>query len=83
MLLTEEGKSKGCCFISYSDDESAQNALAANGEDMNGRSIRVEISKPRGGDSSGRGGRGGSRGGRGGDRGGRGGDRGRGRGGYS
>lgn len=50
------GKSKGFGFIEYSSKEDAEKAVAASdGKDFQGRSIRVNISKPK--DDSGRGGR--------------------------
>ena len=68
ILLNDEGKSKGVCFLEFEDSEAAENAVSMNGEELNGRKIKVEMSKPRERDG---GGRGGSSGG----------DRGRGRGG--
>lgn len=75
-------------YLEFSDVESAQNAVAGlNGQDICGRSIRLDYSQPRDSVSGGgapRGGRGGRGGARGGSRGGRGAPRGgRGRGGFS
>lgn len=83
----EDGKPKGFCHIDFSTEEEAEQALAKNGEELDGRTIKVDKTLPRGSGGS-RGGRGGFRdrdggrfGGRG--RGGRGGDRGfRGHGGF-
>lgn len=47
--LNEEGKRKGFCFIGFSSVESGEKALSANGQDLKGRNIRVEISNDRGG----------------------------------
>jgi len=74
ILMNDEGKSKGCCIMGFEEEGAASEALASNGEEVNGRKLKVEISTSRGGGD--RGGRGG------GDRGGRGG-RGRGRGGFN
>ena len=74
------GQSKGFGFVEMPDRDSAQKAIEAiNGQDCQGRALRVNESQPkpredrRGG---GGGGGGGFRGGDRGDRGGRGGDRG-------
>lgn len=65
-------ESKGFAFITFAATESAQQALALNGKDFQGRAIRVSIARaeekggrprPHGG-SGGRGGRNGGRGGR-------------------
>jgi RNA recognition motif-containing protein len=73
------GQSKGFGFVEMPDRDSAQKAIEAiNGQDFQGRALRVNESQPkpredrRGGGGGGGGGfRGGDRGGRGGDRGGR------------
>jgi len=71
LLMNDEGRPKGCCIIGFAEESAANEALAANGEEVGGRRIKVEISTSRGGgDRGGRGG--GDRGGRGGGRGGRG-----------
>ncbi|KAG5221496.1 Nuclear localization sequence-binding protein [Salix suchowensis] len=80
----ESGKPKGFGYVEFHDVESATKAYeGAIGQEIEGRSIRLDYSQPR--DNSGGGGfgggRGGGRGGFGGDRGGRGGGRG-GRGGF-
>ena len=76
------GQSKGFGFVEMPDRDAAQKAIEAiNGQDLQGRALRVNESQPkpreeRGGGGGGggfRGGGGGDRGGRGGDRGGRGG----------
>lgn len=69
ILMNDEGKSKGVCFLEFEDSDAAENAVSMNGEELNGRKIKVEISKPKERDG---GGRGGSRGDRGRGRGGRG-----------
>ena len=74
------GQSKGFGFVEMPDRDAAQKAIEAiNGQDLQGRALRVNESQPkpreeRGGGGGGGGFRGGGdRGGRGGDRGGRGG----------
>jgi RNA recognition motif-containing protein len=63
------GQSKGFGFIEFSSKDEAEAAVkATNGQDFQGRSIRVNISRPkesgdRGGDRGDRGGRGGNAGG--------------------
>jgi len=82
------GKFKGFGHVEFEDDDGAGNALKKNGDDLDGRPIKVDMSRPSrggggGGSFGGRGGRGGGRGDFRGGRGFRGGDRGgRGRGGY-
>jgi len=80
----ESGRSKGFGFVEIPDDEQAKKAIEElNGQELNGRAMRVSEAKerPEGGRSGGRGGYGG--GGRsGGGGGGRGGYGGGGRGGY-
>lgn len=83
----ETGRSKGFGFVEMSNDDEAQNAIAAmNGQQHEGRALTVNEARPRedrggggGGGGGGRGGYGGGGGGRGGYGGGRGdrGDRGR------
>jgi len=74
----EEGRSKGFCHVDFSSRDAIDEAMKLNGNDLDGRQIKVDESK-----SGGSGGSGGFRGGRGGGsggfRGGRGGGRGRGR----
>jgi hypothetical protein len=57
---------KGFAFITFVAPESAQQALAANGKDFQGRAMKVSIARAeeRGGRSGGGGGGGGGRGGR-------------------
>lgn len=68
-------KPRGFAFVTFDDQNGAQNALNANGKEFMQRSLKVNIAKER--EKTGGGDRG-DRGGRGGDRG----DRGRGRGDY-
>jgi len=74
------GEFRGSAFVLFTDEESLQKALEFNGQEFNGRYLRVNKAdeKPpkRGNDGGFRGGRGNDRGGRGGFRGGRGGNRG-------
>ena len=71
------GQSKGFGFVEMPDRDAAQKAIdAINGQDFQGRALRVNESQPkpredRRGGGGGGGFRGGDRGGRGGDRGGR------------
>lgn len=61
-------KPRGFAFVTFESEASAQKALEANGEDLMGRSLKVNIAKERertGGGSGGRGGQGGQGGGRG------------------
>ncbi len=81
MLDRMTGQSRGFCFVEMATSEGAQNAINnLNGQDFEGRSLRVDVAqeRPRGG--GGGGGGGGFRGGDRGDRGDRGGRGGRGRG---
>jgi RNA recognition motif-containing protein len=88
MLDRMTGQSRGFCFVEMATTEGAEKAInSLNGQDFEGRSLRVDVAqeRPRGGGGGGGGGggdRGGDRGGGGGGgyRGG-GGDRGGGRGG--
>lgn len=84
VIKNESGQSKGFGFVDFESPADAKAALSKSGTDINGRSITVDFSLPkgdrpfngggRGGFGGGRGGFGGGRGGfRGGDRGGRGG----------
>ncbi|MEK6554774.1 MAG: RNA-binding protein [Bdellovibrionota bacterium] len=77
----ETGRSKGFGFVEMSSDDEAQKAVSnLDGQDLNGRNIRVTEARPQEPRTGGGGGRGFGGGGRGGgDRGGRGGG---GRGGY-
>lgn len=78
----DDGRSKGFCHVDFESNESVKKAMSKNGEDLDGRQVRVDASTGRKSNDRGgfRGGRGGS-GGRGGFRGGRGNDRRGGRGG--
>lgn len=81
----DTGRPKGFGYVEFADVETATKAReGANGQDVGGRSMRLDFAPPRdesGGGRGGFGGRGGGRGGRGGFDGGRGG-RGGGRGGF-
>ena len=81
MLDRMTGRSRGFCFVEMATQEGAQKALSdLNGQDFEGRALRVDVAQergPRGGGGGGGGGFGGG-GDRGGDRGGRGGGGGRG-----
>jgi len=77
------GKFKGFCHVEFDDNDAASSAVKKNGDDLDGRPLKIDMSRPsgggdrRGGFGGGRGrGRGDFRGGRG--RGGYGGGRGRG-----
>ncbi len=90
MLDRMTGQSRGFCFVEMATPEGAQKAIQdLNGQDFEGRSLRVDVAQERssrggggGGDRGGFGGGGGGGGFRGGDRGGRGGGGRGGRGGY-
>ena len=74
IALNEEGRAKGFAHVQFGDPSSAKKAMGLNGQELDGRQVRLDLST-----SSSRGGNGGGRGGfRGGDRG-RGGFGGRGR----
>src|SRR5215469_12915263 len=48
MMDRTTNRSRGFAFVTMSTDEEAQNAIAAmNGTDLGGRSITVNIAKPR------------------------------------
>lgn len=81
VIKNESGQSKGFGFVDFESAGDARAALAKSGSEINGRSITVDFSLPKGDRPFG-GGRGGFGGGRGGGRGGFGGGRGGGRGGY-
>ena len=78
----DTGQSRGFGFVEYGSADEAQRATdAMNGTTLDGRSLNVNVARPReggggGGGGGGRGGGGGGRGGGGGGGGGRGGDRG-------
>jgi RNA recognition motif-containing protein len=75
MMDRDTGRPRGFGFVTMSTAEEAQNAISAlNGSQVDGRSLTVNIAKPReerSGGGGGGGGRGGDRGGRGGGGGGR------------
>lgn len=83
VIKNESGQSKGFGFVDFESPADAKSALSKSGTEINGRSITVDFSLPkgdrpfngggRGGFGGGRGGFGGGRGGFRGDRGGRGG----------
>lgn len=43
----DSGQSKGFGFVEFSDDTVAKNALALNGTDFGGRSLKVNEARPR------------------------------------
>lgn len=47
-LLNDEGKSKGCCFVSFTDENSMNTALTKNGVDLLGRKVKVEKKRENG-----------------------------------
>lgn len=57
----ETGRSRGFGFVSFASDEAADAALAMNGQELDGRTIRVDRANSRG-DSRGGAGGGGPRG---------------------
>lgn len=64
VLITDRqtGRSKGFGFVSFETESSAQDALALDGKDFNGRPLRVNVAKERtdergGGGGGGHGGR--------------------------
>lgn len=66
----ETGRSRGFAFVEMGNDEQAKAAISAlDGKMIEGRTIQVNVARPR--ENRGGGGGGGGRGGRGGDRGGR------------
>ncbi len=77
--MGEDGQPKGFAHIEFETPEAAKKAVALNGQELDGRALRLDISHPSGGGRGG--GRGGFGGGRGGFGGGRGGGFGGGRGG--
>ncbi len=62
----DTGRSRGFGFVTFTDGDSAKNALAMNGKDLDGRTIRVDFATEKGGGGGGRGGGGGGGGGYGG-----------------
>ena len=71
IATNQDGKMKGFFHVTFEDESSVDKALGKNGEDLDGRNVKVDKTLPR--QEGGRGGRGGR--GRGGFRGGRGGFR--------
>mmetsp|Transcript_13139 Transcript_13139/g.22209 ORF Transcript_13139/g.22209 Transcript_13139/m.22209 type:complete len:196 (-) Transcript_13139:407-994(-) len=82
IAMGEDGRARGFAHVEFAQPSSATQAMNLNGQELDGRGVRLDLSVPRqgggrggrGGDRGGRGfgGRGGGFGGRGGDRGGRG-----------
>ena len=62
----DTNRSKGFAFITYVNPQGAQDALQADGEEIQGRKIRVNMAREEG-EGGRRGGRSGGRGGRGGN----------------
>jgi len=72
--MGEDGRARGFCHVEFEDPAHAAEAMKLNGQEIDGRACRLDLSAPRTGGRGGfGGGRGGGRGGFGGDRGGRGG----------
>ena len=55
----ETGRSRGFGFVTYSTPEAAQDALALDGQDVDGRRVRVDLARERPRDGGGGGGGGG------------------------
>ena len=56
----ETGRPRGFCFVEMSSDAEAQSAMQAmDGQDLNGRNLKVNVAKPRESRSGGGGGGGG------------------------
>ena len=73
--MGDDGRPRGFAHVEFESPEAAKKALEYNGENLDGRELRLDLSQAKGG-SGGRGGRGGFGGGRGGFGGGFGGGRG-------
>lgn len=56
ILDRESGRSRGFGFVSFADTESATSALAMDGQELKGRSIRVNYAEERSGPREGSGG---------------------------
>jgi nucleolin len=48
--LNEEGKPRGFAHIEFENEEACKKAIALSGNDLDGRSIKVDFSQPKGGD---------------------------------
>ncbi len=60
----DTGRSRGFGFVTFEDDEAADQAIAAlNGSELDGRTIRVDVAQAKQRNSGGGGGRGGYGGG--------------------
>lgn len=58
----DTGRSRGFGFVEMTNDDEAQAAISAlDGQDLDGRQLKVNVAKPRSNDGGGRGGRGGGR----------------------
>ena len=75
--MGDDGRPRGFCHVQFESPDSATKAMELQGEFLDGRGVRLDLSQPNrnrgGGGRGGRGGFGGDRGGRGGGFGGRGG----------
>ena len=60
----DTGRPKGFAFVTFATQQAAESALAQNGKDLGGRSLKVNIATERKPGVGGRGGRGGFGGGR-------------------
>lgn len=64
IAMGDDGRAKGFAHIEFEAPDAAQKALQYNGEDLDGRALRLDLSQSsRGGGGGGRGGFGGGRGG--------------------
>jgi nucleolin len=70
--MGDDGRAKGFAHVQFSSPDGAKKAMELNGQELDGRGVRLDLSSSSRGGSGGRGGFGGGRGGFG-DRGGRGG----------
>jgi nucleolin len=77
IAMGEDGRARGFCHVEFATPAEATAAMSLNGQEIDGRGVRLDLSaNKRSGPSGGRGGFGGGRGGFGGGRGGFGGGRG-------
>ena len=60
--MGEDGRPRGFCHVEFEDPAHAADAMKFNGEEIDGRAVRLDLSQSRGG-GGGRGGFGGGRGG--------------------